>query len=52
MVILFVIGGIVMGLDTWSTMEAKREDALRKAHANTLPDNQTLPQSGQGVSMA
>ena len=42
----FLITGVVIGKCTWSSMEAKREDALRKA----LP--KTLPQSGQGVSKA
>ena len=51
-VIVFVIFGIVGASCNWSTMEAKREDALRKASANALPNNQTLTQSGQGVSKA
>ena len=50
--IFFVVCGIIMGSMTWSEMEAKREDALRKAHAKTLPGSQTVPQSGQGVSKA
>jgi uncharacterized membrane protein len=50
--ILYVICGIVSGYMTWSEMEAKREDALRKANAKPLPDNQTLHQSDQGVSKA
>ena len=51
-VIFWVICGMVMAWDTWTSMEAKREDALRKAYAKALPDNQPLPQSGQGVSKA
>ena len=33
MVFVFLIGGFLMASDTWSSMEAKRKDALRKAHA-------------------
>ena len=51
--IVFGVGfGIFMAWDTWTTMEAKREDVLRKARTIALPNSQTLPQSGQGVSKA
>lgn len=51
-IVFWVVCGIVMGWHTWTAMEAKREDALRKARAKALPNNQSLPQSGQGVSKA
>src|SRR6478736_5760415 len=49
-IVFGVVFGIVMGWDTWTAMEAKRDDALRKTLAIALPDSQTLPQSGKGVS--
>jgi hypothetical protein len=51
-VIFFALFGVGMGLSMWSDMESKYKDALRKARAKPLPDIQTLPQSGQGVSKA
>jgi hypothetical protein len=50
--ISFMVAGIVMGSTTWSTMDAKYDDALRKGCAKALPDSQTPPQSDQGVSKA
>ena len=50
--ISYFIFGIVIASCTWSSMEAKYEDALRKAHTQPLPNNKPQPQSGQGVSKA
>ena len=50
--VFFTLFGIGMGLSEWSDMESKYKDALRKARTNPLPDSQSLPQPGQGVSKA
>lgn len=37
--IFFMLVGIFMGSDAWSSMEAKYQDALRKARVNALPES-------------
>ena len=50
--VFFTLVGVLMGLSTWSDMEAKYKKALNEARAKALPDSQTPRQSGQGVAKA